>query len=89
MKKAEWRHNITITSDHSKYYDVDWIFGFHQYEYESDPRMTPKIFIEALSGGMPSCTACHFQISGGMNSFMAFLTDSAQVTLVCCIVDKT
>ena len=29
MWEDEWRHNITITLDHSKYCDVNWVFGFH------------------------------------------------------------
>ena len=31
--EAEWKHNVTIVSDHPKLHDVDWIFGFHHYQY--------------------------------------------------------
>ena len=39
----ELKHNITITSDHSKHHLVDWLFGFHQYEYVF--RLTHKYWI--------------------------------------------
>ena len=42
MWEDEWRRNITIASDHTKYYDVHWVFGFHQYECESFLRLTTK-----------------------------------------------
>ena len=29
MWEDEWRHNFTIASNHPKYHDVDWVFGFH------------------------------------------------------------
>ena len=27
------KHNVTVTSDHPINHDVDWVFGFHQYQY--------------------------------------------------------
>ena len=33
MSKDECRHNVTITSNHSKYNSVDWKFGFHHFQY--------------------------------------------------------
>ena len=68
MFEDEWRNNVTITSDHKKYYDVDEVSGFHQYVYESIPRLTSKIFeisLLELLAWIPSSTASHFQISGG------------------------
>ena len=38
----EWRHNITIASDHPKHHNVDWVIGFHQYEFETVFRLTTK-----------------------------------------------
>ena len=35
MREDEWRHDITIASDHPKHHDVDWVFDFYHYEYES------------------------------------------------------
>ena len=35
MLKDEWRHNVTITSDHHKHHNVNWLFAFHLGEYES------------------------------------------------------
>ena len=32
MWEDEWRRNITIASDYPKYHDVNWVFGFLQYE---------------------------------------------------------
>ena len=41
--KDEWRQNVTIASDNPKHHDdVDWVFGFHQSEYKSITRLTPK-----------------------------------------------
>ena len=33
MCEDEWRHNITIASDHPKHYDVDLVFRFHLYRW--------------------------------------------------------
>ena len=33
MGEDDWRHNFTITSDHPKHHDMDWVFGFHHYQY--------------------------------------------------------
>ena len=42
--KAMWEdessHDITIICDHFNHYDVDWVFGFHYYEFPS--RLTQK-----------------------------------------------
>ena len=38
----EWRYNITIDGYHLKHHDVDGVFGFYQYEYESVLRLMPK-----------------------------------------------
>ena len=35
MCEDEGRHNLSITSDQSKYHDMNWMFGFHHYEHES------------------------------------------------------
>ena len=32
MWENEWKDNVTIASHHPKHYDVDKVFGFHQYE---------------------------------------------------------
>ena len=37
---VRWRNYVTIV--HLKYHDVDWLFSFHQYEYISVLRSTPK-----------------------------------------------
>ena len=44
MKEEEGRHNVTIGNDYPKHHDVDWVFGFSQYKYESDLRLTTKQF---------------------------------------------
>ena len=33
MCEDEWKHNITIASDHSEHSDVNWGFDFHLYWY--------------------------------------------------------
>ena len=33
MWEDEWRHDVTIVSDHPKHNDVNRVFGFHQYQY--------------------------------------------------------
>ena len=38
----EWKHNVAIVSDHFEQDNVEWVFGFHQYEYESIHRLIPK-----------------------------------------------
>ena len=45
-------HNITIASDNLKHHDVDWVFGFNQYEYKSILRLTPECF-EIFVMGVP------------------------------------
>ena len=42
MWEDEWKHDVTITGDHPKYCDADYVFGFHLYEYESVLRLTHK-----------------------------------------------
>ena len=64
------------------------LLGF--YEYKS---MTPehsKIFAQDLLAWMTSSTACRSQILGEVNCNhgFTFLTDYAQLTLVCCTVNK-
>ena len=44
MWEDEWTHKITIASKQPKHQDVEWEFGFPQYEYESVLRLTPKHF---------------------------------------------
>ena len=31
--EGELRHNVIITCDHPKHHDMDWVFGFYQYQY--------------------------------------------------------
>ena len=33
MWEDDWMYNVTVASDQPKNYDVDWVFGFHQYKY--------------------------------------------------------
>ena len=33
MWEDEWKHNITIPSDHPKYDNVDWMYGFYHDRY--------------------------------------------------------
>ena len=73
----EWKHNITISTNHCIHHNLDWVFGFHQ--YESVLTVTPKhseIFILEPLAWMLSSTACCFQISGEVNCIIitAFLT---------------
>ena len=73
----EARYDVTIMNDHLKYLDVNWVFGFHQYEYEPVLRMTPKhseIFVFELPGWMLSSTVCCFQFSGGVNCVMVLFS---------------
>ena len=41
MREGEWRYYIIISSDPTKHHNVDKMFGFDQYEYESDLKLTP------------------------------------------------
>ena len=34
LSKLLWENNVTIASNPLKYDNVDWLFGFHQDEYE-------------------------------------------------------
>ena len=46
-----WRHSITIARGRSKYRDMSWVYGLHQYEYKSVLRLTFKhleIFVSDL-----------------------------------------
>ena len=36
MWEEEWRHNVTIASDHPKHHDVNWVFGFINMNLSSD-----------------------------------------------------
>ena len=40
LEENKWRHSVTIASDHPKHHDIDWVFGFHQ--FESIPKLTPQ-----------------------------------------------
>ena len=33
MWEDDWRHNVTLAIDHRIHHDVEWMFGFHQYQY--------------------------------------------------------
>ena len=73
--EGELRHNITITSDYPKQPNVEWVFDFHQNEYEPVLRLKLKLWnlcIEPSSMNANS-TACCFQISGGVNCIIVLL----------------
>ena len=42
-------HNVTIVIDHPKLPDVDWLFGFHQYQYILEGNSTPMVVLGLLS----------------------------------------
>ena len=69
--------NVAISSNISNNQDVDWVFCFHQSEYESNfPHIDAQTLwnpcIEA-SGWMRSSTVCRFVIFEGMNCVMVLL----------------
>ena len=53
MWEDKYQRNLTIASDHPNLNDVNWVFGFHQREYESVLRLTPKN-IEIFAKELPS-----------------------------------
>ena len=60
-----------------KHHNVDWVFGFHQYVYESVLQLTPKhteILVLELAAWVQSSAACCFQISGGVNCIIVLLS---------------
>ena len=54
MWEHEWRHHVTITSDHPICHEMNWLLAFfYQYEYESVFRLTSKHY-EIYVLGLPS-----------------------------------
>ena len=77
MCEDDSRHNVTIASDLPKHHDVDWVFGFNPYEYESVLRLTSKhteTFVLELPPWILNNIICSFQISGEMNCVMVLLS---------------
>ena len=83
MREHQRKHNITIACALPKYSDLDWMFAFHQNEYESVFWLTPKTLWKFLIGAtiinakqyimfFPNFWWCE-SVQGP-----AFFTDSAQ-----------
>ena len=84
ISEAEWRYHIIIAYDHPKHHDVDRMFDFNQYEYESVLRLIPnhsEVFVLALPVRIFLRSELHHRAP--------FLPDRDQLTLVWCTVEKT
>ena len=72
--------------------DVDRMFGFHQYEYESVHRLTPKhseIFgSSSVNDNLYSVPFLNLT-QGDLQYGSAYFTESFKRILFCCTVDKT
>ena len=61
--KVDMPLNKEPKTNHPKHHDVDWVFGFYQYKYDSVLKLTPKhfeIFVLSLQVRMQRRSAANF-----------------------------
>ena len=82
MWKYEWRHNVTIASDHFKDHDMDWVFGFHQYQYNSALTLTPKHWNHCIGSSVENANNT---LWNGMDHFSLLEPNTRYIDKMSCL----